>query len=121
MNNSGYFIRWFFEAYFCYIVTIAVLYLIIHILIAKSFESYADDKGYNGSKIFWVCFFLMPLGIAMAIAMPDKKTREIIQKLDFSQRKKEEKTEEKSLKCRYCGTPLKKNAKYCVKCGNMVE
>ena len=121
MYYRNYLLDYIIGTYLWLIVFIAILWFIIHILVAKQFESYANDKGYNGSKIFWICFFIMPLGIAMVWAMPDRKTRDVISKLNISGLKSKEEIKDSIPKCRYCGTPIKENAKYCVKCGNRIE
>lgn len=53
-----------------------IIGLIVAFAIAKEFQGIAEDKGYEYSnKYFWWTFLLAPYGIAMVIALPDRKTQ----------------------------------------------
>ncbi len=121
MNNFEYIIYVLFRNYLWLAILLLIIGFVIHLLITDTFANYAEEKGYSRTKYFWVCFLLMPLGITMIIAMPDKKTREAITKLNLNRQITKEEIDANIPKCRYCGTPLKENANYCVRCGNKVE
>ena len=121
MNSFDYIIYVLFRNYLWLLILLFILWFVIHLLITDTFASYAEEKGYSRTKYFWVCFLLMPLGITMVIAMPDKKTRETIARLSQNVQITKEKIETDIPKCRFCGTPIKENANFCVNCGNKVE
>lgn len=60
------------------ILLCAVAVLILCYFIAKEFENIAKMKGYNSKKYFWWTFWLTPYGIAMVIALPDRKSTVVI-------------------------------------------
>ena len=66
--------------YFLLYILIAIIYIIIDIIIANTFKEIARDKGYKSevSRFFWWTFFIPPIGIAMVIALPDLKTRDMV-------------------------------------------
>lgn len=53
-------------------IIIAVIGLIIAVLTASEFKSIAEEKGFEGKKYFWWCFWLLPIGSMMVIALPDR-------------------------------------------------
>lgn len=48
-----------------------IIVLIIQGIIAAKFSSIAEEKGYDGSSYFWLCFFLSVIGYCMVAALPD--------------------------------------------------
>lgn len=48
-----------------------VIYILVDVLIAKSFENIAEEKGYSG--YFWWCLLLGLAGWIMVAALPNKK------------------------------------------------
>ena len=117
-----YFFRYLFSAYIWGIIFFIILGFVISYLIAKNFSVFAEDKGYDKKKYFWICFLVAPVGVLMVIAMPNKR---LVEKLDLliGPSKLAEKTVENPgpKKCKYCGTPIKDGATYCVRCGNKVD
>ncbi len=52
-----------------FIITI-LIELVIAYFIGKEFARIAEMKGHSESKYFWWTFLLMPVGMAMVIALP---------------------------------------------------
>ena len=116
---------------------VLILLAVVHYFVAKNFGMYAEEKGYSKSKYFWICFLLLPIGMIMVTAMPDKKLRELLSKTQVNEQPAaapktvkvtpvEKATPTKSItptvkKCPNCGTPIKENAKFCVKCGKKLD
>ena len=67
-------------AFILYLIVLAIIFYIDY-LIAKKCEQIAADKGYTDYKIFAWTFWLTPIGIAMTIALPDKKSQEYQKKM----------------------------------------
>ena len=47
--------------------------LIINIIASCEFRDIAAEKGFDGKKYFWYCFWLGFIGYLMVIALPDRK------------------------------------------------
>lgn len=57
-----------------YIIAIVVI-LILDLILALAANSTAQDKGYDGSKYFHLCFWLGPIGFIVVAGLPDIRTR----------------------------------------------
>ncbi|MBQ7565575.1 MAG: hypothetical protein IJT18_00505 [Oscillospiraceae bacterium] len=62
-------------------ILFAIIALVIDILIAKRFQSIAEDKGYSGSGYFWLCLLLGVVGYTIVAALPDMTTRWMIKQM----------------------------------------
>ena len=58
------------------LLIILALALVISALVAIEYEKIANMKGHFGSKYFWFCFFLGPVGWFMIHALPDRGKQE---------------------------------------------
>lgn len=65
------------EIFFGYFLACILIGLPITIGICASFEDIAYQKGHKGSTYFWWCFWMLPLGALMVIALPDLYARPI--------------------------------------------
>lgn len=56
------------------LASLAVLVLLIYLLylVAKWFFEVAEEKGYHDKKYFWICFWMIGIGIPLVIALPDR-------------------------------------------------
>ena len=63
-------------------VIVLVVALIIKLLIAKKFGSTARDKGYKFATHFLLCFFFGFIGWIAVCALPDKRTRKVLEKIE---------------------------------------
>lgn len=65
---------------------VIVTALVIQYFVAKKFQECAEEKGYDGSSYFWLCFLLGVIGYCMVAALPDlylrDKAEKILRKLD---------------------------------------
>ncbi len=63
------------------VAVLFIIVLVIKILIAKKFGSTARDKGYKFGTHFLLCFFFGFIGWIAVCALPDKRTRRVLEKL----------------------------------------
>jgi len=61
-----------FGALFFWLIVLVVL-IWLYWISADVFYEIAKDKGYDDRKYWRFCFWVPPIGIAMVIAMPNKK------------------------------------------------
>lgn len=54
------------------IIVLLIVAFVLNIFIAMRFKKIVEMKGYDGKAVFWWTLFVMPVGVAMAIALPDK-------------------------------------------------
>ena len=52
-----------------------IIGLILSFFVAKECQRIAKEKGFSSSKYFWWTFWVLPVGMAMVIALPDLKAR----------------------------------------------
>ena len=57
------------------IFIIIVVAILIDMIIAGMFFAVATEKGYFGSRYFWICFFLGIVGYIYVAALPDLRAR----------------------------------------------
>lgn len=55
--------------------------LVIQYFVAKKFQECAEEKGYDGSSYFWLCFLLGVIGYCMVAALPDLYLRDRVEKV----------------------------------------
>lgn len=58
-------------------------YILLSYLAATWFFEVAGEKGYHDKKYFWICFWLIGIGIPLIIALPDRgnKAQPVIDEL----------------------------------------
>ena len=61
---------------FALLVPIAIV-IILAVFIAKKFSYVAEEKGYDQSQFFWICFFLGIVGWLLVILLPDLHMRRL--------------------------------------------
>lgn len=47
-------------------------YVLLSYFAATWFFEVAEEKGYHDKKYFWICFWLISIGIPLIIALPDR-------------------------------------------------
>lgn len=47
-------------------------YVLLSYFAAMWFFEVAEEKGYHDKKYFWICFWLIGIGIPLIIALPDR-------------------------------------------------
>ena len=52
-------------------VICAIVALVISIALSFTFAGFAQEKGYEGSKYFWLCFFFGVVAYAWVAGLPD--------------------------------------------------
>ena len=61
-------------------ILIAIVALVLDYFIAKEFQRVAEMKGHHEKRYFWITFFFWVVGMFLVIALPDFKSRELLQK-----------------------------------------
>ena len=52
-----------------------IVVIVFCYFIAKEFGQIAAEKGFTQSKYFWWTFWVLPVGVLMVIALPDRGSR----------------------------------------------
>ena len=63
------------------IVVLIVIGILIDYFLAVQAAKIAEEKGYEPKGCKWVCFFFGIIGYILVAAMPDLKTREVLEKI----------------------------------------
>ena len=61
-----------------------IIALVIQACIAREFSSIAEEKGYNATSYFWLCFLFGVIGYCMVAALPDLTLHDKIDHLSKS-------------------------------------
>lgn len=108
---------------------LAILALVIFLWLANVFAEIAEDKGYDGSRYFWLSLLFTVYGYLAVVALPDLETREIQRSILKSlQDNKADDTSDPSSardfipdsfwRCSECGTKNEKTRIACRNCGH---
>jgi len=119
-----------------YIVA-AIIGLIANALISARFASIAEEKGYDGTGYFFLCFFLGVVGYCMVAALPDYTLHNMVNALRKSNHDVEKAVHQVNTRnnntasaiahpkpsvgqwiCKNCGTNNSVNYGQCKKCGS---
>lgn len=123
-------------------ILILVAVLAIHFYLASKAGEIADDKGYDGDKWKWICFWLGLSGYILVAAMPNLTMQATLKNIEekltkdgnvnhslnnSSNSMMKSLSEMKPLAplsdsmdywtCKYCGLDNPKEARYCQHCG----
>ena len=60
----------------------AAVALIINIALSAAFSGFAENKGYERGKYFWICFFFGTLGYVWVAGLPDVHLQYKIENLE---------------------------------------
>lgn len=63
-------------------VIAAIIAIVIDWCLASLAAGIAADKGYGEGTWKWICFFFGIIGYILVAAMPDLKTREVLEKVN---------------------------------------
>lgn len=69
------------ESYLIFFIIGLTISFIIRICIAGKFGSIAKEKGYSFASHFLMCIFFGFIGWITVCALPDKKTRKVLEKI----------------------------------------
>ena len=127
------------EDYIFGLVLVLIIALVAQLIIALKFASCAEEKGYDRTPYFWVCFLLGMIGYCMVAALPDLYLHQKLNRMGLSTLKNRseisssykqntannpiESTTPKddivfrTWECPYCLTTNQSNHKQCKNCG----
>lgn len=63
------------------ILIVLLIGVAINVLFSLLFKGAACKKGYKGHLVFWVCFFVPPIGWIYTCALPDLAQRKCLMKM----------------------------------------
>ena len=90
----------------------AIIGLTISIAFCVKFKGIAEDKGYEGQKYFWLCFFFGLIGYIYVAALPDLELRSRIRNMQEPMEKANH-----VWKCTKCGAQNPSGSVLCKGCG----